>query len=137
MALISIVPMPAASASADDIDLSQAALHPADEGDGEGIDAAGDAGNVHQVAGEDEEGNRQKRKALHPRDQPLGGNDVRGDVIKDDIENRGDGHGDCHRQAEDHQKEKGADQKQHGINPRRSGILRAARAPNNPAAYWR
>jgi hypothetical protein len=53
--LISIVPMPAASATA---------VPP------------GDAGDVHKVAGEDEERHRQQWKAFHAGDHALRNDDV-------------------------------------------------------------
>ena len=55
---------------------AEPALHPADKRDGEGIDAARDAGDVHQVAGEDEEGHGEQREALDAGDHALGHDDV-------------------------------------------------------------
>ena len=56
---------------ADDVDVAEAAAHPADQRDREIVDAAGDAGDVHQVAGEDEERHREQRKALDAGDHAL------------------------------------------------------------------
>ena len=122
---------------ADDVDLCKAALHPADECDREGIDASRYPCRIHQVAGKDEEGNGQKREAFHARDQALCGDDIRRDIVEDDIEQRGRGHGNGDRQADQHQEKKGADKKQHVINPPRSGILRAVPERSSRAAYWR
>ena len=62
---------------ADDVHLREPALHPADERDREAIDAAGDAGDVHEIAGEDEERHGEKREALDAGDHALGHDDVR------------------------------------------------------------
>ena len=59
---------------ADDVHVGEAALHPADEREREVVDAVGDAGDVHQVAGEDEERHGEQREALDAGDHPLRGN---------------------------------------------------------------
>ena len=102
---------------ADDVHLRETALHPADKRQREGIDAPGDAGDVHEVAGEDEERHREQRKALDASDHALRGNDVGRDAIENEVEQRGNRHryGDGH--ADEHQDEKGSDQKKHGLFP--------------------
>jgi hypothetical protein len=45
-----------------DVRLAEPAAHPADEGVGEAHDPPGDAAGVHQVAGEDEAGDRQQHE---------------------------------------------------------------------------
>ena len=57
--------------AADDVHMAQAAFHPADEPEREVIDAVGDAGRVHQVAGEDEERHGQQREAVDAADHPV------------------------------------------------------------------
>jgi hypothetical protein len=47
---------------AHDVHVAEAALHPADQGEREGVDAVRDACRVHQVSGEDEERHRQQRE---------------------------------------------------------------------------
>jgi hypothetical protein len=42
----------------DDIDVTEAAAHPAHQRDRELVDAPGDSGDVHEVAGQDEERHR-------------------------------------------------------------------------------
>ena len=121
----------------DDVDLGETTLHPADERDGEGIDTSRHAGRVHEITGKDEKWHGQQREAFHTRDQALRRYDIGRDIIKHDVEQRSRGHGNGDRQADQHQEKKGADEKQHVINPPRSGILRAAPERNNRAAYWR
>ncbi len=77
---------------ADNVDLRQAAFHPADQRQGEGIDAAGDPGDVHQIAGEDEERHRQQRKALDAGDHALGGDEVGRHIIDEKVSDRRDRH---------------------------------------------
>ena len=54
--------MPPKSVAGGDVDLAEAAADVADQRAGEGDDAAGDAAADHQVAGEDEEGDRHQRE---------------------------------------------------------------------------
>ncbi len=49
---------------ADDVHVREPAAHPARERHREIVDAVGDAGRVHQVAGEDEERHREQRKRV-------------------------------------------------------------------------
>ena len=126
---------------ADDVHLRETALHPADEGDGEGVDAPGDAGDVHQVAGEDEEGDGEEREALDAGDHPLRHDDVGGDAGDEEVEAGGDEHGDGDRHADQHQDEEGADEEGHPLTPRCCRRRRGARGWNSrgassPRATW-
>ena len=100
---------------ADDVHLRQTALHPADQRDGEAVDAAGDAGDVHQVAGQDEERHGQQREAFHPGDHALRQDHVGRHVVDQQVEQRRHGHGDGDGDADDHQDEEGDDQQGHGV----------------------
>ena len=73
---------------ADDVDVAEAALHPADERNREAVDATGHAGDVHQIAGQDEERHRQQRKALDAGDHALRQRDVGRDAGDEDVEQR-------------------------------------------------
>jgi len=51
---------------AENVDMREPAAHPAAGRHRKIIDAVGDAGRIHQIAGEDEERHRQQRKAVEP-----------------------------------------------------------------------
>ncbi|MOA02602.1 hypothetical protein D3C78_1220590 [compost metagenome] len=91
---------------ADDVDLCQAAFHPADERDREGVDTSRHPCRVHEITGKDEEGNGQKREALDTCNQALRRDDIRRDIVEHDVEQRGRGHGNGDRQADQHQQKK-------------------------------
>jgi hypothetical protein len=97
----------------DDVHLPQSAAHPAHQRNGEVIDAAGDARDVHQVAGQDEERHGQQGEGLHPRDHALRHHHVGHAARNQHEQQRCACHGHRHRQAEDHQQQKGSDQYAH------------------------
>ena len=102
---------------ADDVDVPEPAAHPAGERHGEVVDAVGDAGRVHEVAGEDEERHGQQREAV----------DAAGHAVQDDevgdardevrVEERGAGERDEHGHAGDQHGEEDEDQECHGRAP--------------------
>ncbi len=98
---------------ADDVDVAEPALHPADEGHGEAIDAPGDAGNIHQVTGEDEERDGEQRKALDAGDHAVGKHHVRRDAGDENVEERCRRHGEGDGQSEQHQHDERAEKNQH------------------------
>ena len=57
--------------AAEHVDVAEAALEPADQRQREVVDAVGDAGRVHQVAGEDEERHGEQREAVDAADHPV------------------------------------------------------------------
>jgi hypothetical protein len=114
MALISTVPSPAASAIA--------ALQPADQREREVVDAVGDAGVVHQVAGQDEERHRQQRKAVDAADHAVHHRERRQVAADQDVQQRRARHRDGHRHAAGHQEQE--DHFQH----QRSSIVDSGRS---------
>jgi hypothetical protein len=85
-----------------DIDMPEAALEPADQREREVVDAVGDAGVVHQVAGEDEEGHRQQREAVDAADHAVHHGERRQLAADQDVDQRAAGHRDGHRDATGH-----------------------------------
>ncbi|KAG1246121.1 hypothetical protein G6F65_020854 [Rhizopus arrhizus] len=98
---------------ADDVHLPQTAAHPAHQRHGEVVDAAGDAGDVHQVAGQDKKRHRQQWERLHARDHALRAHHVRHAARDQNEQQRRARHGHRHRQAQDHQQQKGSNQCAH------------------------
>ena len=123
---------------ADDVHVREPPLHPADKRNREAIDAARDTGDVHEVAGENEEGHREQREAFDAGDHPLGQNHVRGGAARQEVDQRRDGHRQGDRQAEDQQDQEGANQDQHrsetGPVFGRGVAIRSERRRTRPAA---
>jgi hypothetical protein len=118
---------------ADDVDLAKTALHPAHQRHRKAVDAAGDAGDVHQIAGEDEKRHGEQREALDPGDHALGQRHIRRDAGIENVDQRGDRHRQRHRQAKHHQKEKSTEKDQHQRTPSRQ-MRRGAQEWNSRAA---
>jgi hypothetical protein len=102
---------------ADDVDLPQPAAHPADQRHREVIDAPGDAGNIHQVAGQDEEGHCQQGKAFDAGDHALRHDHVRHRAGREDVQQRRRNHRQRHRQSQQHQHQERAYQDAHYAAP--------------------
>ena len=94
---------------ADDVDLRQPTLHPADKGDGEGIDAAGDTRRIHQIAGQDKEWHGEEREAFDAGDHALRDDDVGGNAEEHEIKDRRHRHGNGDRHADKHEDKKSSD----------------------------
>ncbi|SPT39496.1 Uncharacterised protein [Achromobacter denitrificans] len=121
---------------ADDVHLPQAAAHPAHQRHREVVDAAGDAGDVHQVARQDEKRHGQKRKRFNARDHALRHHHVGHAAGNQNEQQRRAHHGHRHRQAQDHQQQKRSNQNAHVLLPdRQCGVIRNCGAVNtfNPA----
>ena len=103
--------MPAKITDADDVDVAEPALHPADQRQREVVDAVGDAGVVHQVAGEDEERHREQREAVDAADHPVHDHHRRRAPGQPDVDERRARHRDGDRDAGHHQREEHAEQR--------------------------
>ena len=90
---------------ANDIDVAEAAAHPAHQRDRELVDAPRHAGDVHQIAGQNEERHRQQRKALDAGDHALRQRHVGRDAGDENINQRRYRHGQRDRQADQHQQQ--------------------------------
>ena len=121
---------------ADDVDVREPAAHPARERDREIVDAVGDAGRVHQIAGQDEERHREQRETVDAARHAVQDHEVRiaGDEMR--VDERRAGERDEHRHAgEQHRDE---DERHHDhdrvLSPREiwcvmsSGLRQPARA---------
>ena len=105
---------------ADDVDVAEAALHPADQGEREVVDPRRDAGVVHQVAGEDEERHGEQREAVDAADHPVDDDERRQVAREQDVGERRPGHGDGHRNAAAHEEQE--EDLEHG-GPQRSASV--------------
>ena len=90
----------------DDVDLSEATAHPAYCIHSELVNAVGHAGNIHQIAGQNEEGNRQQREGIHPADHTVHYRKIRHGSVNQHVEQRGDSHRQGHWHANNQKKEK-------------------------------
>ena len=117
---------------ADHVDVAEPALQPAHQRQGEVVDAVGDAGVVHQVAGEDEERHRQQREAVDAADHAVDHHERRQVAADQDVDQRGAGHGDGHRNAAGHEEQE--DDLEHAAPRRRRTSSSAARARCSRAA---
>jgi hypothetical protein len=99
---------------AHDVDVGQAAAGPARNRHREVVDAVGDPGGIHQVAGQDEKGHGQQREAVHAARHAVQNHEVRnaGDEVGID-QGRG-GKRDEDRQAGKQHQEKDEDDERHG-----------------------
>ena len=88
------------------VDMAQAALEPAHQRQRVVVNAVGDAGVVHQVAGQNEEGHGQQRKAVNAADHAVNHHKRRRAVGHQNVDERSPGHGHGHGDAAAHQKEK-------------------------------
>ena len=92
---------------ADDVHVREPAAHPAGERHREIVDAVGDAGRIHQVAGQDEERHREQRETVDAAGHAVQDHEVRdaGDEVR--VEQRRAGQRDEHRHAgEQHRDER-------------------------------
>jgi hypothetical protein len=90
---------------ADDVDVTEAALHPSDQRQCEVVDAVGDPRVVHQVAGQDEERDREQREAVEPADHPVHDYHRRRAAGQQDVDERRARHRDGDRDPGHHQDE--------------------------------
>ena len=90
---------------ADDVDVAEPALHPADQSKREVVDAGRDAGVVHQVAGEDEERHGEQREAVDAAHHPVDDDEGRQVAREQDVGERSACHGDGHRQPAAHEEQ--------------------------------
>ncbi len=115
---------------ADDVDVAEAALHPADQRQREVVDAVGDAGVVHQVAGEDEERHGEQREAVDAADHPVDDDHRRRGAGQPDVDERGARHRDGDRDAGHHQREEHREQRARQLAPPETRCAR--RPPRGP-----
>ena len=124
--------------AAHDVDVPEPALQPADQREREVVDAVGDPGGVHQVAGEDEERHREQREAVDAADHAVDHGE-RGNRPRDpDVQQRGERHRHRDRQAGHQRGQEAAEEETvHGARSRlrrRVSLRPAARARSSPAA---
>ena len=98
---------------ADDIDVAEAAAHPAHKCYREFVDAPRHARDVHEVAGQNEERHGEQRKALDAGDHALRQRHVGRDAGDENIDQRRRRHRQRDRQAEQHQQQESPEQQQH------------------------
>ena len=90
---------------ANHIDMAQPTLEPADQGQRVVVNPVGDARVVHQVAGQNEKGHRQQRKAVDAADHAVNHHKRRVVAGPQDVKKRRARHGNGHRHATRHQDE--------------------------------
>ena len=122
---------------ADDIDVAEAAAHPAHQRDREFVDAARHAGDVHEIAGQNEERHGQQRKALDAGDHALRQRHVGRDAGDENVDQRRYRHGERDRKADQHQQQKSPKQQQHRLTLPFRRMRRGAPGSNSPAASSR
>jgi hypothetical protein len=83
--------------------VSQPALDVADQRVGKAEDAGGNARGIEKLAGQDEEGDREQRKAVDARRHPLHDDGERNDRMQDEIEQCASGEGESDRHFEQNQ----------------------------------
>ena len=121
---------------AHDVDVPEAAAHPARQRHGEVVDAVGDAGRVHQVAGEDEERHGQQREAVDAAGHAVQDHEV-GDARDEvGVEEGGAGERDEHGHAGDQYGEEDEDEECHGCAPQ-SGVTAWASDMRQPVRALR
>ena len=90
----------------DHINMTQAAFHPADEGQGVVVNAVGNAGVVHQVASQDEKRYGQQREAVNARDHAVNHHKSWQAAGPPDVDERRARHGNRHRNTAGHEDQK-------------------------------
>ena len=91
---------------ADDVDVAETALQPTDQCEREIVDAVGDAGVVHQIAGENEERHGEERKAVDAADHAMHDDERRHVAGQQDVDESRSRHGDGHGHARRHHGQK-------------------------------
>ena len=91
---------------ADHIDMAQSPFEPTHQGQRIVENPVGDAGIVHQVAGQNKEGHSQQRKAVNAADHAVDHHKGRRGVLPKQVDHGGPGHGNGHRDAARHQNKK-------------------------------
>jgi hypothetical protein len=114
---------------AHDVDVGEPAAHPAHRRDGEIVDAVGDAGRVHQVAGQDEERHRQQREAVDAAHHAVQDHEVGDAGQKVRIEQRRGRQCDEHRHPHDEDQQEDGDCNRHA-----SGLFGSSMRPAVKAA---
>ena len=120
-----------------DDDLPEPSGEVSDERPGERHQAAADPPDVHEEAGQDEEGHREHGEGIHPRDDLLRDDDEREIRRHDGDRGRGrereaDGHRGQHQGAEDAEEEEAAHQP---VSPAERSSS-AAESSLRPASRW-
>ena len=95
---------------ADDVHMPEAALEPSDQRQREVVDAVGDAGVIHEIAGHDEKRHREQRKTVDAADHAVNDDERRQIARHDDVDQHRPRHRDGHRHAGGHGREEGPEQ---------------------------
>jgi hypothetical protein len=98
---------------ADHVHMAEAALHPAHRRDCEVVDAVGNPGRVHQVAGQDEERHGEQGKRIDAAGHPVEHHEVRDHGLELDVGERPRGKRHEDRNPEHEQEEEDAEQPDH------------------------
>ena len=95
---------------ADDVDVAEPAFEPAHQRQRKVVNAVGDAGVIHEIAGHDEKRHREQREAVDAADHAVDHHERRQIAGQQDIDQRRARHRDGNRHAGGHHAQEGAEQ---------------------------